>query len=74
MPQSISPLCASTLSLAMSMATRVRAQAKSCSSVSFVISSLRPFVAAPAGRSACVADSPIAGGAARRAQHQTDLS
>lgn len=71
---SFSPRIASSSKCPSMSLTRVRAQAKSSASVSLLIS-IRPFVAAPdASRSACVADSPIAGGAARRAQHQTDLS
>lgn len=75
MGHSLIPCSDSTIRCAKSMRTRVRAQASSCSFVSCVISTPRPFVAAPdTSRSSCAADSPVVGGAARRAQHQTDLS
>lgn len=63
-----------TFRRATSIFNFVAAQAWSSASVSFVISQFRLFVAAPAGCSACVADSPVMGGVACRAQHQTDLS
>lgn len=75
MAHSFSPRIARTMSLASSMRTRVAAQASSCSFVSCVISTPRPLVAAPdTSRNSCAADSPVVGSAARRAQHQTDLS
>ena len=73
--QSFSLRIASTSSRATSILTRVRAQALSCSFVSFVIPSIRPFVAASeASRAVCAADSPVTGGAVLRVQHQIDLS
>ena len=74
MGHSFSPLTVNTIKRAMSMRSLVTAQAWSCASVSFVISLFRPFVAASDSRSACVADSPISGGAAHRAQHQIDFT
>ncbi len=71
---STTPRFKSTLSRATSMRSFVCAHACSSASVNLVIS-FRPFVAASdANRVACAADLPVTGGAARRAQHQTDLS
>lgn len=69
-----SPRSANTISRAMSSRTLVRAQSCNCASVSFDFVMFRPFVAASnANRVACAADLPVMGGAARRAQHQTDV-
>lgn len=69
-----SPRTNITANLATKSRSRVRAQASNSSFVNFVMS-FRPFVAAPnANRVAHAADSPVSGGAARRVQHQTDVS